>query len=140
MNRRRVLAVVPGSIGLTGCLGPELLSEEPSTPTPQSVNASVKDRVKECETDYIESQLIQDENESITDRSGPIITSAEERFSGAYLEVKTDVGTVRSVEGESDETADYVITAAYLVTDEAVFRTEGYDHDGDPRNGTTVDC
>lgn len=145
MKRRRVLSSFLGIVaGLSGCIAINEDSQNNPTGTPTStgdgVDTSVEERVKECETDYIGTQLIDDENESITDRSGPIIVATDTRSDGWYLELETEVGTVRSTEGEPDEHVDYVVKAAYLVTENEVYRTEGFDIDGDPRDGTVLEC
>lgn len=150
MKRRGMLAKIAGSVVLlAGCIATDEASQETPSETPPSenptqtreaVNTSVKERVKECEADYIRTQLITGEDESITDRSGPNVVATEGRADGAYLELETHVGTVRSREGEPNENVDYVVNAAYLVTDEEMYRTEGFEINSRPRDGMTVDC
>lgn len=145
MKRRRVLYSSLGIVaGLSGCMAtngdPQNDPTETSTPTKDEVDASVKERVKACEIEYVGTHLIGGENESITDRSGPTIVATDTRSDGAYLELETQVGTVRSNEGEPNEHVDYVVNAAYLVAENEVYRTKGLDSDGNPRDGTTVEC
>lgn len=145
LKRRRVLrGALVGVAGVAGCAATDGERREGSTSTPTAtpgaVDASIEERVKRCERDYVDTRLFAGGDESIVDRSGPVVVESEARADGAYVEVETHVGTVRSVEGEPDEHADYVVTAAYLVTAEEVYRTEEFDVDGGPRDGTTVDC
>jgi hypothetical protein len=162
LRRGLLRTIVVGLPALTGCLardgttpGPGGSSASPdastttdastagavtTTKATKTVGAAVEERVVECERAFIEDRLLSDEDESITDLSGPIVEATEARGDGAYIEVETRVGTVRSADGEPDEHVDYLVTAAYLVTDSETYRTEGFEADGDPRDGTPVDC
>lgn len=141
MRRRRFLsAAVLVAAGLTGGIGTTEVQNEPQPPSNDSVAGSVKERVKTCETDYIKSQLFADGREAITTRSGPFIREAESTADGVLLTLETEISTIRSIAHQPDENNDYLVTATYRITEETVYRTEGFIGEGTPRNGTTVDC
>lgn len=126
MDRRTFLATAGGvlSVSFAGCIvdGDDLGSD-------------VKERVKECEKQYIRNKIIR-EYETLDNSLHPSVENAESREDGEFVELETPFGA----SGEQGDHADYLVNAYYLVTDDTVYRTEGVVPDGDPRDGATVDC
>ncbi|AUX08005.1 hypothetical protein AArcSl_0352 [Halalkaliarchaeum desulfuricum] len=135
MNRRTALATI-GAGGwtlLAGCLGngPE------NTVDP----ATVEDRVIDCEIEHIETELLDDPDLTIDDPLDPAVVDSDTRDGGAYFELETAFGATRTQEEGPDEHVDYLVEAHYFVDEaETVYRTEGFEADGDPRDGIAVDC
>ena len=99
------------------------------------VESEIKERVIECEEQYIRNEIVR-EGRTVDTKGGPNVNNAESRNDGTFIELETAIGHT----GEQGDTADGVVTAQYLVTEDTVYRTEGRTPDGDPRDGTTVDC
>lgn len=147
MIRRKLLASGGASfcIALAGCLGTIGGSGEyggdpgradgRGGSNDDEVNES---RIEVCEEQYIRNEVITRDDETIVDPVEPEIVDVEPRSDGVYVETQTRFGTTRSSKDAPDEHVDHLVTAYYLVSDEEVYRTE--DAEGDPRDGTPVDC
>ena len=130
MQRRGVLAGSAAGLALSaGC-----------SADPGSVGSTAEERVTECEDQYVRDYVVTGGDESIVDLSGPVVTGSESRDDGEYFELETEVGTTRPAAEGSTEHVDYFVVAAYLLTDEAVYRTRGTHGRGSPRDGVRVDC
>ena len=139
MHRRTVLSGVSIAfvVAVAGCLD--------DTPGDGNGDGDVdvdaaRQRALDCEPQYIREEIVTGDDETIEDELDPRVVADESHADGVSVEVETTFGTVRSVEGEPDEHRDYLVSAIYLVTEETVYRTEGTDAEGDPRDGVVVDC
>lgn len=135
MNRRSVLATIgAGSwAALAGCLGTG--SEGGVDP------ADVEDRVIDCEIEHVKTELIDDPDLTIDDPIDPAVVDTDAREDGAYFELETAFGATRTQEDGPDEHVDFLVQAHYLVDEgDTVYRTEGFEPDGDPRDGIVLDC
>ena len=134
MYRRTYLATagVVLSVFFAGCTIDDEVNEGVD-----EVNERVIDNegVIECEEQYIRNEIV-GEGRTVNTKGGPNFNNAESRNDGTFIELETAIGHT----GEQGDTADGVVTAQYLVTEDTVYRTEGRTPDGDPRDGTTVDC
>jgi hypothetical protein len=150
-TRRTVLRSASALLGvsLAGCLGDgddpgsststETPTHSPS-PTEQArtPDEATKERVIECERRYIRREYV-DDDETLGDGLDPEISETETREEGLYVSVFTGFGTMKEgAEGEPSVHMDYEVRAYYLVTDEAMYRTE--ERGEDPREGTELDC
>lgn len=141
--RRRILLASAGSVlsaAFTGCLGDDGERDNAETVFESDVGSDVVSRTKECETRYIRTELVSGDDEQIDDPLEPTVLDSESRDEGEFVELRTEFGATREADGEPDEQLEYRVTAQYLLTDETVYRTEGAEASGDPRDGTTVDC
>jgi len=84
--------------------------------------------------------VITRDDETIDGSLEPVVLESHLRDDGTFLELSTEFGTTRETDDGPNEHMDYHVTAYYVVTDETVYRTEGTEAEGEPRNGTTVDC
>ncbi|WP_049970258.1 hypothetical protein [Haladaptatus cibarius] len=107
--------------------------------TPTDSDNAVENRVKACERQYIEREIV-DDDETIGDSLEPQVIETEARSEGEYVKLETAFGVTKSSGDEPDEHRDYLVKAAYLVTDDETYRTKGTDAEGNPRDGTTLDC
>lgn len=145
MERRAVLAGTGGAllVPLAGCLGNTVnLGNDGEEGTGDDTNDhdSIIDRVKECEKQYIHTNVATQDNERIDGSLQPDIVDTESRDGGEFVTVGTGFGVTRDVDSGPDEILDYFVTASYLVSGEAMYRTEGLAADGDPLEGIQVDC
>ena len=141
MERRTVLAGagIAFATPFAGCLAdsgsPDDDEERATTGTDGD---GIADRVKAYERAYIRDEVVTRDDETIDSTLRPVLTDTEARDDGKFVGVRTEFGSVREADDEPDEHVDYLVTASYLVSDEAVYRTEGTEAEGDPRNGTRV--
>lgn len=101
---------------------------------------AAQQRALDCEPQYIREEIVTGDDETIEDELDPRVVADDSHADGVSVEVETTFGTVRSAEGEPDEHRDYQVSAIYLVTEGTVYRTEGTDAEGDPRDGVVVGC
>jgi len=136
MKRRTFLAGagIAFSATFAGCLG------DAGTGDNNDEKTDAEGRVKECEKQYIQTEVVTRDDGTIDDSLQPTVVDSESRDDGAFVELRTEFGVTRETDGEPDEHLDYRVTASYFVTNETVYRTEGEEAEGDPRDGTTVNC
>ncbi len=154
MNRRRLLAT--GGVALCtplvgGCLQQRddgatngensESSDEDEETDDENGEPGVEDRVRACEQEYIQDEVVTRTDETISDPLQPVVVDAESRDDGEFLELRTEFGvTRRGGDNEPDEHLDYEVTAYYFVTADAVYRTDGAEAEGDPRDGVVLEC
>ena len=136
MDRRALLATV-GTAVLAGCLTD---SDPEAEPTPTDFDSG--ERVRECEKEYIESEIVTRDDETLDGPLSPNIVNTESREAGQYFELETGYNVVREPmrDDEPEEYGHGEVTAYYLVDGDDVYRTEGGEAEGDPRDGVTLDC
>lgn len=134
MKRRTFLAAAC-SVTLAGCVTE--WRENRSRVSTATVD-SVEERARECERQYIRNEVITRSDEQIEDSLEPTVVETEALSDGNRVSLETRFGVTRSSSDAPDERRDVRVTARYLLTDEAVYRTD--DPEGDPREGVTVDC
>lgn len=148
MKRRTFLAGTGVALlaPFAGCLGDtDNPSSEEGDDTGDTENKNddgngVEDRVKECENQYIQNEVVTRDDETIDESLQPAVIDTESQEDGEFVEVRTEFGATRATDNGPDEHLDYLVTAYYLVSDETVYRTEGTEAEGDPHDGITVDC
>lgn len=102
--------------------------------------ADAESRAKECEKQYIRTEVVTRDNEIIDDPLQPTVINTESRDGGEFVELRTEFGATRESEKEPDERLDYLVTASYFITNETVYRTDGEAAEGDPHDGITMNC
>lgn len=146
MKRRTFLAGIGIflSAPFAGCLddtdNPGNEEEDDTDSTENNDANDVENRVKECEKPYIQNDVVTRDDRTIDDPLQPIVTDTESREDGELVELKTEFGVIQETDDGPDEHLDFLVTAYYLVSNETVYRTEGTEAEGDPRDGITVDC
>lgn len=103
------------------------------------VGTAVERRAKECEKQHIRTEIVTGD-ETIDDSLEPTVTDTEIRDDGEFVALRTEFGGIRESDEAPDEHIDYLLTAYYLFTDETVYRTDGKEAEGDPRDGIRMDC
>ena len=145
MRRRSLLAGVGFALSATfaGCLGNAGSNggdANADTGDENDGGADIENRAEECEKEHIRREVVTRDDETITDSLQPTVIDTESRDDGELVELRTEFGVTRESEEEPDEHLDYLVTASYLFTDDTVYRTEGEEAEGDPRNGITMNC
>ena len=155
MNRRRRLLATAGctlgTLLVGGCLQGRddgttngennESSDEDEKTDDKNGEPSVEDRVRACEQAYIEDEVVTRADETISDPLQPVVLDTESRDDGEFLELRTEFGvTRRGGDDEPDEHRDYGVSAYYFVSADAVYRTDGAEAEGDPRDGVVLDC
>ncbi|CAI50897.1 uncharacterized protein NP_6234A (plasmid) [Natronomonas pharaonis DSM 2160] len=137
MQRRKFSTTTGSALSIlfAGCLG--------GTDVPDNENGgenAVEERIKTCEEQYIQDEVVTRADETIDDTLQPAVVDSESRGDGEFVELRTEFGVTRQADDAPDEHIDYLVTAYYLVSDDIVYRTEGDEPEGDPRDGITIDC
>jgi len=104
------------------------------------VGTAIEGRAKECEQQHIRTEVVTRDDETVDGPLEPTVTDTERRDDGEFVALRTEFGVTRQSDEAPDEHLDYLVTAYYLFTDEAVYRTEGDEAEGDPRDGIRMDC
>lgn len=101
-----------------------------------------EERVRTCEKEYIETEVVTRDDETIEHPLSPRVVERESRRAGEYFELETGFGVTREPLNDDEPPVhlDYHVTASYLVDGEDVYRTEGGEAEGDPRDGVELDC
>ena len=150
MRRRTIiasmgLAVLPAGAGcLDGVDGPGTQQEGDhgdGTDSPEETDHpdGLEDRVRACEEQVIREEIVTGADEHIDDPLEPSVVERRPGEDGEFIELQTAFGVRRETDDGPDEHLDYVVTATYWVGDD-VYRTDGTDAAGDPRDGIPVDC
>jgi len=145
MKRRTVLST--GGIAVSsifaGCiddLGSDDRDSNTGSDDENDGGIDFENRAKECEKRYIRTEVMTRDGETIDDPLQPAVTDSDSRDDGEFIALRTEFGVTRESEEGPDEHLDYRVTAYYFISDETVYRTEGEEAGGDPRDGIEMDC